>query len=54
VQTNTIVDPSDATALKHEEKPWLTLLTCKEYDEKTSAYRKRVVIKAILVSALTE
>ena len=50
VQTNRIVEPDDTTALKHEEKPWLTLITCKEYDEKTNTYRKRVVIRAVLVS----
>ena len=50
VQTNTIVEPSDVSAFKHEEKPWLTLITCKEYDQKTNTYKKRVVVRAILVS----
>ena len=49
VQTNTLVDANDASVFKHEAKPWLTLLTCKEYDEKTNTYRKRVVIRAVLV-----
>lgn len=54
VQTNAILEPTDLSAFKHEEKPWLTLATCKEYDEKSKAYRKRVVVRAILVSAIAE
>jgi LPXTG-site transpeptidase (sortase) family protein len=50
VQTNTVVEPTDATVMKHEEKSWLTLVTCKDYDEKTNTYRKRVVVRAVLVS----
>jgi LPXTG-site transpeptidase (sortase) family protein len=49
VQTNTLVEAHDASVFKHEEKPWLTLLTCKEYDEETNTYRKRIVIRAVLV-----
>jgi LPXTG-site transpeptidase (sortase) family protein len=54
VQTNTILEPNDPTAFKHEEKPWLTLVTCKEYDEKQNTYRKRVVVRAVLVSVVAE
>jgi LPXTG-site transpeptidase (sortase) family protein len=35
VQSNQVVKPDDASVIKHEEKPWLTLVTCKDYDEKT-------------------
>lgn len=49
VQTNTVVEPSDATAMRHEEKPWLTLVTCKEYDEKTGSYTKRLIVRAALI-----
>ncbi|HKJ38362.1 MAG TPA: sortase, partial [Anaerolineales bacterium] len=52
VRTNTVVKPNDASILKHEEKAWLTLITCKEYDEKTNTYRKRVVVRAVLVSVV--
>jgi LPXTG-site transpeptidase (sortase) family protein len=54
VRSNEIVSPSDTSAFKHEEKAWLTLVTCKEYDEKTNSYRKRVVVRAVLVSVTTE
>jgi LPXTG-site transpeptidase (sortase) family protein len=50
VQTNTLVDAKDTSVIKHEEKSWLTLITCKDYDEKTGMYRKRVVVRAVLVS----
>jgi LPXTG-site transpeptidase (sortase) family protein len=49
IQTNQVVAPNDTSAFKHEEKPWLTLITCKEYDEKTNSYQKRVVVRAVLV-----
>ncbi|HJR78842.1 MAG TPA: sortase, partial [Anaerolineales bacterium] len=54
VRTNVIVEPNDTSALKHEDKPWLTLVTCKEYDEKTNTYRKRVIIRAVLVNVTAE
>ena len=50
VRSNEVVDPKDTSAFMHEEKPWLTLITCREYDEKTNTYRKRVVVRAVLVS----
>ena len=54
VRTNTVVDPNDASVFKHEEKSWLTLVTCKEYDEKTNTYKKRVVVRAVLVKVEAE
>jgi len=54
VRTNTIVEPNDASIFKHEEKSWLTLVTCKEYDQKTNTYKKRVVIRAVLVKVEAE
>jgi LPXTG-site transpeptidase (sortase) family protein len=49
VRTNTIVDPNNASVFAHEDRAWLTLVTCKEYDEKTNTYGKRVVVRAVLV-----
>ena len=54
VQTNQVVLPTDRSAFQHEENPWLTLITCKEYDEKTNTYRKRVVVRAVLVKVMWE
>jgi len=50
IRTNQVVTPNDSSALKHEEKSWITLITCKEYDELTDTYGKRVVVRAVLVS----
>ena len=54
VRSNEIVDPKDSSAFRHEERPWVTLVTCREYDEKTNTYRKRVVVRAVLVSVTEE
>lgn len=54
VRSNEIVDPNDTSGFRHEEKPWLTLVTCREYDEKTNTYRKRVVVRAVLISVTDE
>lgn len=44
------IKPDDVkTVLKHEENPWLTLLTCQGYDEQHKAYRSRVLVRAVLV-----
>jgi LPXTG-site transpeptidase (sortase) family protein len=49
VRSNQVVSPDDSSGLKHEERSWLTLITCKEYDQKTDSYKKRVVVRAVLV-----
>jgi LPXTG-site transpeptidase (sortase) family protein len=54
VRENRVVQPSDTSAFKHEVAPWLTLVTCKEYDASTDTYRKRVVIRAVLISTETK
>jgi LPXTG-site transpeptidase (sortase) family protein len=54
VRSDEVVEPNDKSVLKHEEKPWLTLVTCKDYDEKTNTYKKRVVVRAVLVKVTTK
>ncbi len=45
---NRWTDPKDVSVLsKHEELPWLTLITCNGYDEKTGTYRWRTVVRAV-------
>jgi LPXTG-site transpeptidase (sortase) family protein len=44
------VAPTDIDAMmKHEELPWLTLVTCRGYDAATNSYRYRVIVRAVLV-----
>ncbi len=44
------VAPTDVNAMmKHEELPWLTLVSCKGYAESTGEYRSRVLVRAVLV-----
>ena len=44
-----LVAPDDLSVLRHEELPWLTLLTCRSYDEASGAYRWRVAVRAVQV-----
>jgi len=42
------VRPDDISSVfEHEDYPWLTLITCKGYDEKSDSYRWRVVVRAV-------
>jgi LPXTG-site transpeptidase (sortase) family protein len=34
---------------RHEELPWLTLLTCQDYDPFTGEYARRLVVRAVLL-----
>jgi hypothetical protein len=34
---------------KHEELPWLTLITCRGYDPTTNTYRYRYVVRAVQI-----
>jgi LPXTG-site transpeptidase (sortase) family protein len=49
VVSNDIVQPNDASVMKHEDKSFLTLITCDTYDKETGTYLHRVVIGAALV-----
>lgn len=40
------VDPQDLSALRHEEKSWITLITCREFDADKNEYRYRLVVRA--------
>jgi len=49
VVSNKLVQPNDITVLQHEDKAYLTLITCDAYDEETGAYLKRIAVRAVLV-----
>ncbi len=40
---------STAAMMKHEELPWVTLVTCRGYDEASNTYKYRVLVRAVLV-----
>jgi LPXTG-site transpeptidase (sortase) family protein len=49
------IAPSDQSRVfKHEEKPWLTLLTCEDYKELSKTYSHRRMVKAVLISVTKE
>ncbi len=54
VRTNHIVMPDDLSVLKHEDKAWLTLLTCKGYNEGKDTYRYRIETRAVLLKVEPE
>jgi LPXTG-site transpeptidase (sortase) family protein len=41
--------PNDTRVLHHEKLPWLTLITCNDYDVKTGKYLSRTVVRAVLI-----
>jgi LPXTG-site transpeptidase (sortase) family protein len=54
VRENISVRPTTVSVLKHEEYPWLTLITCKTYDEKAGGYVSRIVVRAVLITIESE
>jgi LPXTG-site transpeptidase (sortase) family protein len=48
------VGAQDRSALKHKDEPWVTLLTCKGYDQQTGKYSNRVFVQAVLVGVEKE
>jgi len=50
----TIKPDSISQVMKHETMPWVTLLTCSDFNEKTGAYRNRVIVRAVQVRIETE
>lgn len=49
VRTVSITNPDDVSSLRHEDLSWVTLITCKQFDEKTNSYKLRTVARAVLV-----
>jgi LPXTG-site transpeptidase (sortase) family protein len=49
VRSNTRVVAEDLTALRHEERPWVTLVTCQGYNPADNSYAYRTVVRAVLL-----
>jgi sortase (surface protein transpeptidase) len=48
VRDSTLATPGAvASVIRHEQYPWLTLITCQGYDDLTNSYRSRVVVRAV-------
>lgn len=44
------VSPDDTSSVyQQEDYPWLTLITCRDYDEESNSYAFRVVVRAVLI-----
>ncbi len=54
IRENKTVSPDNVSAFKHEEKSWITLITCKTYDESTKTYSRRIVARAVLIKVELE
>jgi len=52
VRQSSQIAPNDFSAiLKHEDAPWLTLLTCENYQPRSQTYNNRRVVRAVWVGA---
>jgi LPXTG-site transpeptidase (sortase) family protein len=49
VVSNELVAADDISALRHEDKTYLTLVTCDNYDENSKSYLARISVRAKLV-----
>jgi LPXTG-site transpeptidase (sortase) family protein len=50
VRSVTQVGPgSTAAMMKHETIPWVTLVTCRGYDQASDSYKYRVLVRAVLI-----
>ncbi|MCE9645064.1 MAG: DUF11 domain-containing protein [Chloroflexi bacterium] len=49
VRENLRVGSNGVSVLKHEELPWLTLITCQTYSEGLGDYIYRIAIRAVLI-----
>jgi LPXTG-site transpeptidase (sortase) family protein len=54
IRSSMEVDENGPTVLKHEDKPWLTLVTCSDYNEEAETYLKRLLVRAELVYTMPE
>jgi LPXTG-site transpeptidase (sortase) family protein len=48
-KVNRWVKPDDMNVLKHEDLPWLTLITCHGYQKESDTYQWRTVVQAVLI-----
>ncbi len=49
VREEDLVRPTDPSIFRHEERSWVTLLTCESWDERTETYLMRRLVRAVLM-----
>jgi LPXTG-site transpeptidase (sortase) family protein len=49
VRQMSVLSPNDPSIFRHEERAWLTLLTCQDFDPTSETYRTRQVVRAVLM-----
>jgi LPXTG-site transpeptidase (sortase) family protein len=55
IRESVLISSNDAaTMLKHEEKSWITLITCEDYQELKQTYSSRRMLRAVLVNVTAE
>lgn len=54
VRTTERTEAQDMSVLRHEELPWLTLITCREFDKNTGMYPWRTIVRAVQVAIVDE
>ena len=54
VRSTSAVTANDTSIFRHEERAWVTLVTCGGYDARLGEYRYRIVVKAVLTSIEAE
>jgi LPXTG-site transpeptidase (sortase) family protein len=50
VRENKVIAPNDTSVLGHKDTAWVTLITCKTYNESANTYENRIAVQAELVS----
>ena len=54
VRTKDIVPPDDTSIFEHREEDWVTLLTCRTFDQATGQYLNRTIVEAVLIEIIPE
>jgi len=53
-ETATVAPNAVRGVIRHEDNPWVTLITCEEYDAGSAEYSSRRVVRAVLVNLVEE
>jgi LPXTG-site transpeptidase (sortase) family protein len=55
IRESILVSPTNTAAmLKHEDTPWITLITCEDYQQTSETYSYRRLVRAVLVAMALE